>query len=143
MLPPVEWCYRRSTPAPGLGGGRRWSRRAYLAGAPWQRLNLRPEPHGQGAFFGTCPHSGWSAAVVASTTVPDRRAARVSVALSPAPSTVGAEYSRRAGRFGWVSPLATRLGDRAAVPAPASAGAADRAPAGAAPAGAPSAVRAG
>jgi hypothetical protein len=169
VLPQVDWCYRgllvlpetiwryrrppgaatgrlllpQVDPAPGVGGGRRCSRSTYLAGAPWQRLNLRPEPHGQGAFFATCPHSGWSAAVVASTTVPDRWAARVSVALPPAPSTVGAEYSSRAGRFGWVRPLATMLGDRAAVPAPASAGATRRAPVGGAPAGIPPAVRAG
>src|ERR1700721_2114563 len=58
-----------------------------LRGSPWQRLYLRPEPHGHGSLRPTRLYSSPPAAVrLVSTCVP--------------PSTDGAEYSSRCARRG-------------------------------------------
>src|ERR1700723_3445348 len=63
------------------------SRQGMFRGSPWQRLYLRPDPHGHGSLRPTRLYSSPPAAVrLVSTCVP--------------PSTDGAEYSSRCARRG-------------------------------------------
>src|ERR1700688_2857727 len=63
------------------------SRQGVLRGSPWQRLYLRPDPHGHGSLRPTRLYSSPAAEVrLVSTCVP--------------PSTDGAEYSSRCVRRG-------------------------------------------
>src|SRR3954447_11552580 len=64
-----------------------------FSGAPWQRLYLRPEPHGHGALRATSPKLAWSEEPSARVTSRER-------CTPPSPSTVGALYCSDAGRFG-------------------------------------------
>lgn len=83
------------------GCSSRWERFRHSAadaqlddvGAPWHFLNLRPDPHGHGAFRDALAKP----APAGSGPLPRER-------VTPAsPSTVGALYSRAAGRRGWPS----------------------------------------
>jgi hypothetical protein len=72
--------------------------RCWLRGSPWQRLYLRPDPHGHSSFLPTLPLAAAPAAPADSVRCSDW----------PVPSSLGALYRRRLGRCGAVSPRGAR-----------------------------------